>query len=63
MTLVAHARFSFSSFPEEVLTPKTPGFPAPRRSAQGRGFKIMTPKQTLQRLSILYAQVQAGNTK
>ena len=29
---------------------------------QGEGLKILTPKQTLQRLPIALAQVKAGNT-
>ena len=29
---------------------------------QGEGLKILTPKQTLQRLPIAHAQVKAGNT-
>ena len=32
------------------------------KSIRGEGFKILTPKQMLQRLSIAPAQVKAGNT-
>ena len=31
------------------------------KSKQGRGLKILTPKQMLQRLSIALAQIKAGN--
>ena len=34
----------------------------PIKSTQGRGLKILTPKQMLQRLPIALAQVKAGNT-
>ena len=51
-----------------TLTPKTPVSlpvmldPPPRESTQRKGIKILTPKQILQRLPILLAQAQAGNT-
>ena len=32
-----------------------------RATTKGTGFKILTPKQTLQRLPIALAQVKAGN--
>ena len=32
------------------------------QEAQGKGLKILTPKQTLQILPIALAQVKAGNT-
>ena len=32
------------------------------KSVQGEGLKIRTPKQMLQRLPIVLAQVKAGNT-
>ena len=31
------------------------------RATKGKGFKILTPKQMLQRLPIALAQVKAGN--
>ena len=31
------------------------------RATKGTGFKILTPKQMLQRLPIAFAQVKAGN--
>ena len=34
----------------------------PLKSSQGKGLKILTPKQMLQRLSIALAQVKVGNT-
>ena len=34
----------------------------PVKSTQGKGLKILTPKQMLQRLSIVLAQVKVGNT-
>ena len=51
-------------------TPETPRTPItlpltfsqpPRKSTQGRGIKIFPLKQMLQRLLIVFAQVQAGN--
>ena len=33
-----------------------------KQSTYGEGLKILTPKQTLQRLSIALVQVKAGNT-
>ena len=42
--------------PPEVL-----GKP-PQTSTKGKGIKILPPKQLLQRLPILPAQVQAGDT-
>ena len=47
------------------VTPATPPIleaPPPGISTQVRGIKILPPKQLLQRLPILLAQVQAGNT-
>ena len=35
---------------------------AKRKSKNGEGLKILTPKQMLQRLTIALAQVKAGNT-
>ena len=34
----------------------------PIKSTQGKGLKILTPKQMLQRLPIALAEVKAGNT-
>ena len=34
----------------------------PIKTRKGKGLKILTPKQMLQRLSIALAQVKAGNT-
>ena len=34
----------------------------PVKSTQGKGLKILTPKQMLQRLPIVLAQVKVGNT-
>ena len=34
----------------------------PRKAKQSEGLKILTPKQMLQRLPIVLAQVKAGNT-
>ena len=34
---------------------------AKKKNTSGKGFKILTPKQMLQRLSIALAQAQAGN--
>ena len=34
----------------------------PIKSTQGKGFKILTPKQMFQRLPIALSQVKAGNT-
>ena len=31
-------------------------------SRQGKGFKLLTPKQMLQRLPIALAQIKAGNS-
>ena len=33
-----------------------------RKVAEGKGFKILNPKQSFQRLPITLAQVEAGNT-
>ena len=47
------------------MTPATPPIleaPPPGISTQVRGIKILPPKQLLQRLPILLAQVQGGNT-
>ena len=33
-----------------------------RKVAEGKGFKILNPKQIFQRLPITLAQVEAGNT-
>ena len=47
------------------VTPATPPIleaPPPGISTQVRGIKILPPKQLLQRLPILLAQVQGGNT-
>ena len=32
-----------------------------KNKTSGKGFKILTPKQLLQRLPIAFAQVKAGN--
>ena len=32
------------------------------KAKYGKGFKILTPKQMLQRLPIAFAQIKAGNT-
>ena len=37
-------------------------FEAKYKSIHGEGFKILTPKQMLQRLLTVLAQVKAGNT-
>ena len=34
----------------------------PKKATQGKGLKILTPKQMLQRLPIALAQVKAGKT-
>ena len=34
---------------------------AKRKATEGKGLKILTPKQMLQRLPIALAQVKAGN--
>ena len=34
---------------------------AKAKATKGRGLKILTPKQMLQRLPIVYAKVKAGN--
>ena len=34
----------------------------PMKEKQGKGLKLLTPKQMLQRLPIALAQVKAGNT-
>ena len=34
----------------------------PKKETQGKGLKILTPKQMIQRLPIALAQVKAGNT-
>ena len=34
----------------------------PIKATQGKGLKILTPKQMLQRLPMALAQVKAGNT-
>ena len=34
----------------------------PMKEKQGKGLKLLTPKQMLQRLSIYLTQVKAGNT-
>ena len=36
-------------------------FLKPKKSKQGKGLKILTPKQMLQRLLIALAQMKAGN--
>lgn len=57
--------------PKTLTTPGTPGTPttaaltlgpSPGRLTQGAGIKILSSKQILQRLLILLAQVQVGNT-
>ena len=56
---MALTRFSFSDNPGKTLTseyPMTPG-----NSTQGRGIKILLPKQMLQRPLILLSQVKAGS--
>ena len=35
---------------------------AKHKAKYGKGLKILTPKQMLQKLSIALAQVEAGNT-
>ena len=62
-------------YPKEISTPRTPGTPRtptfpslilgllPGSSNQGKGLKILLPNQLLQRLLIVLAQVQAGNTR
>ena len=32
-----------------------------KNKASGKGLKILTPKQLLQRLPIVFAQIKAGN--
>ena len=68
---VAYIRLSFSDDPGKTLTLEFPVTPrtspvlldqAQGSSTQGRGIKILPPKQMLQRLSILQVQVQAENT-
>ena len=65
------SRLSFSDDPGKTLTLEFPVTPrtspvlldqAQGSSTQGRGIKILPPKQMLQRLSILQVQVQAENT-
>ena len=34
----------------------------PMKTTKGKGLKILTPKQMLERLQIALAQVKAGNT-
>ena len=36
-------------------------FEAKRKVTEGKGLKILTPKQMLQRLPIALAQIKAGN--
>ena len=36
-------------------------YDAKQNETEGKGLKILTPKQTLQRLPIVLAQVKAGN--
>ena len=36
-------------------------FEIKRKATEGKGLKILTPKQMLQRLAIAFAQVKAGN--
>ena len=38
-----------------------PNYNAKQDETKGKGFKILTPKQMLQRLPIALAQVKAGN--
>ena len=55
-------------YPEKASTQRTSATapiilePLQKGSIHGRGIKILSPKQMLQRLPILLAQVQASNT-
>ena len=37
-------------------------FETKRKATEGKGLKILTPKQMLQRLAIAFAQLKAGNS-
>ena len=47
----------FDNYPSTVSEAKLKG----TKAIKGTGFKILTPKQMLQRLPIALAQVKAGN--
>ena len=47
----------FDNYPSTVSEAKPKG----TKATKGTGFKILTPKQMLQRLPIALAQVKAGN--
>ena len=58
---MAHGRFIFSNYLEEALMPKTLGTPiTPPVLLFSR--KYCPSKKILQRFSILFANVKAGNT-
>ena len=63
-----HYVYGDELYPIGTLTTKTPVTPLvmldppPKESTQGKGIKILPPKQKLQRLPILLAQAEAGNT-
>ena len=67
---MALTRFSFSDNPGKTLTSEYPMTPTtskvvigqtPGNSTQGRGIKILLPKQMLQKPLILLSQVKAGS--
>ena len=47
---------------DKILTPERQSTSSSVKPAQGKGHKILPPKQLLQRLPLLLARVKAGNT-